>query len=56
MHELEAEYSDKNVTFIGVSVDEDKNRQAWLDMMVDKDIKSILVGAGVDCYFHEYKQ
>ena len=41
LHELEAEYSDKNVTFIGVSVDEDKNRQAWLDMMVDKDIKGV---------------
>lgn len=41
LHELEAEYSDKNVTFIGVSVDEEKNRQAWLDMIVDKDMKGV---------------
>ena len=41
LHELESEYSDKNVTFIGVSVDEEKNRQAWLDMMVDKDMKGV---------------
>ena len=41
LHELESEYSDKNVTFIGVSLDEEKNRQAWLDMMVDKDMKGV---------------
>jgi thiol-disulfide isomerase/thioredoxin len=41
LHDLESEYSDKNVTFIGVSVDEEKNRQAWLDMMVDKDMKGV---------------
>ena len=41
LHALEAEYSGKNVTFIGVSVDEEKNRQAWLDMMVDKDMKGV---------------
>lgn len=41
LHTLEAEYSDKNVTFIGVSVDEEKNRQAWLDMMMDKDMKGV---------------
>ena len=41
LHDLEAEYSDKNITFVGVSVDEEKNRQAWLDMMVDKDMKGV---------------
>ena len=41
LHDLETEYSDKNVTFIGVSVDEEENRQAWLDMMVNKDMKGV---------------
>ena len=41
LHDLESEYSDKNVTFIGVSVDEEKNRQSWLDMMVDKEMKGV---------------
>ncbi|MDA0569429.1 MAG: TlpA disulfide reductase family protein [Bacteroidetes bacterium] len=45
LHDLESEYSDKNVTFIGVSVDEEKNRQAWLDMMVDKDMKGVQIFA-----------
>ena len=45
LHELEAEYSDKNVTFLGVSVDVAKNKQAWLDMMADKDLKGVQIFA-----------
>lgn len=45
LHDLEAEYSDKNVTFIGVSVDEEKNRQVWLDMMEEKDMKGVQIFA-----------
>jgi thiol-disulfide isomerase/thioredoxin len=45
LHDLEAEYSDKNVTFIGVSVDKEKNRQAWLDMMEEKDLKGVQIFA-----------
>jgi thiol-disulfide isomerase/thioredoxin len=45
LHNLEAEYGDKNVTFVGVSVDEEKNRQAWLDMMEDKDLKGVQIFA-----------
>ena len=45
LHDLEAEYSDKNVTFIGVSVDEEKNRQVWLDMMEEKDMQGVQIFA-----------
>ena len=45
LHDLEAEYSDKNVTFIGVSVDVEKNRQVWLDMMEEKDMKGVQIFA-----------
>jgi thiol-disulfide isomerase/thioredoxin len=45
LHELEAEYSDKNVTFIGVTVDVEKNRQLWLDMMEEKDMKGVQIFA-----------
>ena len=45
LHDLEAEYSDKNVTFIGVSVDVEKNRQVWLDMMKEKDMKGVQIFA-----------
>ena len=45
LHDLEAEYSDRNVTFIGVSVDVEKNRQDWLDMMVDKDMRGVQIFA-----------
>jgi thiol-disulfide isomerase/thioredoxin len=39
--ELEEQYSDSNVTFIGVSVDVEKNRQVWLDMMEDKGMHGV---------------
>ena len=45
LHDLEAEYSDKNVTFIGVSVDVEKDRQVWLDMMEEKDMKGVQIFA-----------
>ena len=41
LQELEAEYSDSNVVFVGVSVDTEKNRQAWLDMMEDKGMHGV---------------
>jgi len=41
LQELEAEYSDINVVFVGVSVDVEKNRQAWLDMMEDKGMHGV---------------
>jgi thiol-disulfide isomerase/thioredoxin len=45
LHDLEAEYSDKNVTFIGVTVDVEKNRQVWLEMMEEKDMKGVQIFA-----------
>lgn len=41
LQEVEAEYIDKNVVFMGVSVDTEKNRQAWLDMMEDKGMHGV---------------
>jgi thiol-disulfide isomerase/thioredoxin len=45
LHDLEAEYSDKNVTFIGVTVDVEENRQVWLDMMEEKEMNGVQVFA-----------
>jgi thiol-disulfide isomerase/thioredoxin len=45
LHDLEEEYRDKNVTFVGVSLDIEKNRQSWLDMMVEKEMKGVQIFA-----------
>jgi thiol-disulfide isomerase/thioredoxin len=45
LHDLEAEYSDKNITFIGVSLDVEKNRQSWLDMIEEKDMNGVQIFA-----------
>lgn len=41
LKDLETEYRDKNIVFMGVSVDVEAKRQAWLDMIEEKDIKGI---------------
>lgn len=45
LHDLEAEYHDKNVKFIGVSLDLEKNRQHWLDMIEEKDMNGVHIFA-----------
>jgi thiol-disulfide isomerase/thioredoxin len=41
LHDLEQEYRDNDVVFMSVSVDVEKNKQAWLDMIADKDMKGV---------------
>tara|TARA_B110000444_G_scaffold213468_1_gene210302 strand:+ start:160 stop:906 length:747 start_codon:yes stop_codon:yes gene_type:complete len=41
LHDLEQEYRDKDVVFMSVSVDVEKNKQDWLDMIADKDMKGV---------------
>lgn len=44
LHKLEQEYHDKNVSFISISIDEDKD--AWLKMVNEKDLGGIQLWAG----------
>jgi thiol-disulfide isomerase/thioredoxin len=39
--DLEEEYRDENVTFIGLSLDKEKDRQVWLDMMEEKGMHGV---------------
>ena len=41
LKDLEIEYRDKNIVFMGVSVDVEAKRQAWIDMIEEKNIKGI---------------
>ena len=48
--ELEHEYEGKDVAFIGVSVDVLEDKQAWLDMMEEKNMAGVqLITGGWKC-------
>ena len=43
LQKLEGEYHDKNITFLSVSVDED--RQAWVDMVINDQLGGVQLWA-----------
>ncbi len=48
LKELEAEYHDKNITFVGLSIDEQKNKDKWKRMVGERDLKGVQVLADKD--------
>lgn len=56
LKELEHDYAEKNIQFIGVSVDEEKDRQAWLNMIEEKEMGGIqLFASGWSQITKDYK-
>ena len=48
LKELEDEYHDKNITFVGLSIDEQKNIDKWKRMVGQRDLKGIQILADKD--------
>lgn len=46
LQKLEKEYHGKDVVFMGVSVDEEKDREKWKKFLVDKEMKGVQLFAG----------
>ena len=38
LDELQGHYKDKNITFLSVSIDQEKDYQKWLDMIKEKNL------------------
>lgn len=56
LKELEHDYAGKNIVFMGVSVDEDTNRDAWLEMIEEKEMGGIqLFASGWSKITKDYK-
>lgn len=45
---LEKEYHDEPIEFVSISVDKEKDKQKWLDMVADKELKGIQLIADKD--------
>jgi thiol-disulfide isomerase/thioredoxin len=41
LKKIEAQYQGKNIDFVSISIDEDKNHEAWKKMIVDKNLGGI---------------
>ena len=41
LDELQGHYKDKNITFLSVSIDQEKDYQKWLDMIKEKTLEEI---------------
>lgn len=46
LQELEEQYRGKNIEFVSVSVDKEKDKQKWLDMVKEKGLKGVQLFAG----------
>ena len=45
---LEEEYSDKNIAFVGVSIDEEEDKEKWMNFVVDNELVGIQIFADSD--------
>jgi len=48
LKELEHEYENKNITFVGMSIDTQENKDKWQRMVVERDLKGVQVLADRD--------
>ncbi|GAE86208.1 TlpA family protein disulfide reductase [Bacteroides reticulotermitis] len=46
LKELEEQYRGKNIEFVSVSVDKEKDKQKWLDMVKEKELSGVQLFAG----------
>tara|TARA_B110000977_G_C11022835_1_gene472004 strand:- start:39 stop:1373 length:1335 start_codon:yes stop_codon:yes gene_type:complete len=54
--ELEKDYQDKNIVFLSVSVDEDKDYEAWKTMLIEKEMGGVqLFASGWSKITEDYK-
>jgi len=54
--QLEKDYHDKNIVFLSVSVDEDKDHEAWLNMLEEKEMGGVqLFASGWSKITKDYK-
>lgn len=48
LKELEHEYQNKNITFVGLSIDTQENKEKWKKMVAERDLKGVQVLADRD--------
>ena len=54
--ELEKEYHEKNIVFLSISVDQDKDRETWLNMLEEKEMGAAqLFASGWSQITQDYK-